>query len=161
MAFLQALVIGLLAIMMAPGYSFYFDVTPKAAVLLAGTAALLILAARGGLPPLGPRLFAILLLLNAASLAISTAFSPNPSLSLYGGTWRCFGALMQCAAMLFAWLVAWQSAGRPGCVRVILRGVAIAGLLAATCCLLRPPGTVGDAGNLAAWLLMSMFLSLA
>jgi tetratricopeptide (TPR) repeat protein len=161
MAFLGALVIGLIALIVAPGYAFYFDVTPKAVVLLAGTAGMLILAARGGLSVRGPRLFGILLLLNAASLAVSTALSSNPSLSLYGGTWRCLGLLMQYAAMLFAWLVACEAAGRPDRIRVILRGVAIAGFFAAAYAIVRPPGALDDSSNLAAWLPMSGFLSLA
>ena len=37
MTLLQALVIGLLALIIAPGYLFYFDVTPKIVVLLAGS----------------------------------------------------------------------------------------------------------------------------
>jgi len=169
MAFAQALAIGLIALIVAPGYAFYFDVTPKSAVLLVGTAGLLILAARGREAPRGPRLFATLLLWNAASLAVSTAFSPNRSLSLYGGTWRCFGAAMQCVAMLFAWLVAWQSTGRPGRVRTVLRGVSVAGSLAAGYAIaqyrvgsaVRPAGTLGDAGYLANWLSMAVFLGLA
>jgi hypothetical protein len=161
MALAQALVIGLIALIVIPGYAFYFDITPKAAVLLAGTAWLLILAVRGRESPRGPRLLATLLLLNAGSLAVSTAFSPHPWFSLYGGTWRCFGALMQGVAMLFAWLVAWQSTGRPDRVRVILRGIAIAAIVAAAAGIVRPPGTLGDAGNLTAWLLMSSCLGLA
>src|ERR1035441_3429841 len=145
MAFVAALVIGLLALAIAPGYAFYFDVTPKAAVLLAGTAGMLILAARGGESPGGPRLFAVLLLLNAVSLAVSTVWSTNRALSLYGGSWRCFGAPMQGVAMLFAWLVAWKSAERPERARVVLRGVTISAVPAAALGVWRPPGTLGDA----------------
>jgi len=161
MAFVAALVIGLVALAIAPGYAFYFDVTPKAAVLLAGTAGMLILAARRRESPRGPRLFALLLLLNTVSLAVSTAWSTNRGVSLYGGSWRCFGALMQCAAMLFAWLVAWQSVGRPDRARAVLRGVAISAVAAATLGVSGPPGTLGDAGQLAIWLAMSVFLSMA
>ncbi len=161
MAFLAAVVVGLLALIVAPGYSFYFDVTPKAVVLLAGTAGLLILAARRPEAPRPPRLFTILLLLNASSLAISTAFSTNRSLSLYGGSGRGFGALTQSVAMLFAWLVAWQSAGRPDRARVVLRGVSISAVLAAAYGMVHPPGTMGDAGQLVTWLLMGVFLCVA
>jgi tetratricopeptide (TPR) repeat protein len=161
MASAQALIIGLIALLVIPRYAFYFDVTPKAVVLLAGTAWLLILAVRGRESPRGPRLFATLLLLNAASLAISTAFSPHPAVSFYGSTWRCLGAAMQCVAMLFAWLVAWQATGRPERVRTILRGIAIVAMLAAACSIVRPPGTLGDAGHLAVWLAMTSFLCLA
>ena len=37
MALLQALTIAVMALILAPGYSFYFDVTPKVVVLLAGS----------------------------------------------------------------------------------------------------------------------------
>lgn len=155
MAFVAALTVGLLALLIAPGYSFYFDVTPKTAVLLVGTAGLLILAARRRESPRVSRLFSLLLLLNALSLAVSTALSANRPLSLNGGSWRCFGALMQCAAMLFAWLVAGQSA------RTVLRGVSIASVLAGVFGVVRPPGTLGGADHLFMWLLMGAFLSMA
>jgi tetratricopeptide (TPR) repeat protein len=161
MAFVAALVIGLMALAIAPGYAFYFDVTPKAAVLAAGTAGMLILAVRRRESPGGPRLFAVLLLANAVSLAVSTAWSTNRALSLYGGSWRCFGTLMQCAAMLFAWLVGWQSVGRPDRARAVLRGIAICGVAAAALGVSSPPGTLGDAGQLAMWLAMAVFLSMA
>ncbi len=156
-ALLMGVVAGLLALMsateMAPGYT--------AVALLVGSAGLLILAARRTESPRGPRLFGILLLLNAASLAVSTALSTNRALSLYGGTGRCFGALMQCVTMLFAWLVAWQSAGLPELARVVMRGVSIAGFIVAAYGAVRPPGTLGDASHLVTWLLMSAFLSIA
>jgi hypothetical protein len=160
MAFAAALAIGLVALAIAPGFAFYFDVTPKAAVLLAGTAGMLILAARQRESPRGPRLFGLLLLLNSVSLLVSTAGSTNRALSLYGGSWRCFGASMQCVAMLFAWLVARQSVGRPDRARAVLRGVAISAVAAAAEGVWRPPGTLGDAGQLAIWLAMSVFLSM-
>jgi tetratricopeptide (TPR) repeat protein len=68
---------------------------------------------------------------------------------------------MQSAAMLFAWLVAWQSVGRPDRVRAVLRGVAITGVLAAGLGVWQPPGTTGDAGQLAIWLAMSVFLNMS
>ena len=39
MALLQATAIGLIALIIAPGFFFYFDITPKVALLLAGAAA--------------------------------------------------------------------------------------------------------------------------
>jgi O-antigen ligase len=121
------------------------------------------MAARGRDLPRGPRLFTVLLLLNAGSLAVSTAFSSNPSLSLYGGTWRCLGAIVQASAMLFAWLVARESAGRPDRGLVVLRGVAIAAMAIAACGIAQyfgwhPPM---PRAAFATWLLMAVFLSLA
>jgi O-antigen ligase len=185
MALFQAVAIGLIALIITPGYFFYFDVTPKVLVLLGAAAVLFLLAARSRSSPRGPRLFPVLLLLNAGSLALSTAFSPHRALSLFGSTWRSYGALVQAAAMLFAWLVAWQCAGRPDRVRTILRGIAVAGLVSAAYgiaqyfgwdpflpaaayhvgegawTIVRPPGTLGYASYFATWLLMTVFLSLA
>ncbi len=150
MAFLQAVLIGLIALIVAPGHSFYFDVAPKAVVLLVGTAGLLVLAARRPVSPRGPRLFAVVLLLNAASLALSTAFSSNRALSFYGGAWRSWGAAMECVAMVFAWLVAWNVTGRPDRARVLLRVISIAGLAYG----------LGDPASLVAWLFMGACLSM-
>lgn len=185
MAFLEALTLGLIALILAPGYFFYFDITPKTVVLLVGTAGLLILAVRRRDLSGGPQLFGMLLLLNAGSLALSTAFSVNRSLSLYGSTWRSFGAAIQSVAMLLAWLVAWHCAGRPDRARVILRAVSVAGIISAAYgiaqyfgwdpllskstytigegvwSIVRPPGTLGYASYFATWLLLTVFLSLA
>jgi O-antigen ligase len=185
MALWEALVIGLIALIIAPGHLFYFDVTPKIAVLLAGTAVLLVAAVRNRNLSRGPRLFAVLLAANAGSLALSTLFSTDRALSLYGSTWRAFGALVQCAALLFAWLVARSCTARPDRARTILRGLSVAGLLSAAYgvsqyfgwdpllpqasyrvgegvwSIVRPPGTLGYSSYFATWLLMTVFLSLA
>ena len=44
MALLQAAVIGLIALIVTPGFLFYFDVTPKVVVLLAGAAVVVAVA---------------------------------------------------------------------------------------------------------------------
>ncbi|HEX3746825.1 MAG TPA: hypothetical protein VHW09_22960 [Bryobacteraceae bacterium] len=150
MAFVTALAVGLVALALAPGRAFYFDVTPKLAALLAATALLLILAARRRRLPGAPPRFTALLLLNAGSLALSTAFSANRGLSLYGGSWRGWGALAECAAMLFAWLVARQPDAH-----AVLWSIAIAGVPAAIF------GTLGDPGSLAVWLAMGACLAMA
>jgi len=122
MRLLQAVTIGLIALTIAPGYLFYFDVTPKVVVLLVGTGALLAAGAVRG----ASKSFSALILLNLASLAVSTALSTRPGLSLMGTNWREFGLAPQAAALLFAWSVA----GCPGNARVALRGVAISGAVA-------------------------------
>jgi O-antigen ligase len=190
MALLQAVVIGLIALIITPGFLFYFDITPKVVILLAGTAAVLFFAARGRGRETGPaapriaRWFTVLLLLNFASVLISTALSADPARSLYGSTWRQFGAVAEGAAMLFAWLVAFQCAGRPDRVKTILRAVSLAGLMSAAYgiaqyfgwdpfipkasyhigagvwTIVRPPGTLGYASYFATWLLLTVPLSL-
>jgi len=235
---MQAALLGLVALIIAPGYWFYFDVTPKVVVLLAGVAVLLVCttplaplcyqmrwtlwrrhSGRGALGarrdssrplarssrksapmsrgcPLGPadtsvcatsglRRFTALLLLSAASLAFSTALSAHPGLSLFGTNWRRFGSLIQAAILLLAWLIANHTAGRPERSRVVLRGIAVAGGIAALYgiaqyfgwdpflpaagyhigeglwTIVRPPGAMGHADYFAAWLLAATFLSVA
>jgi len=180
MRLLQAVTIGLIALTIAPGYLFYFDVTPKVVVLLVGTAALLVAGAVRGLRG-ASKTFSALILVNLASLAVSTALSTRPGLSVMGTNWREFGLVPQAAALLFAWSVA----GCPGSARVVLRGVAISGAAAGAYgmaqyfgrdpflpaaayhigegiwTIVRPPGTLGYVSYFATWLVVSAFLSLA
>ena len=178
MALLQAVVIALVALIITPGFLFYFDVTPKLLVLLLGTAVLL------RLKP-APRVFSILLLLTGVSLLISTALSRDPALSAFGTSWRRFGLVTQAALLLLAWAVAGNAAGRPDRVRTILRGMSLAGALTAMYgiaqylgwdpllpaaayhigegiwTIVRPPGTMGYVSYFATWLLLAAFLSMA
>ena len=179
MALLQAGLVGLIALILAPGYLFYFDVTPKLIVVLIGTAVLLLLArpARSW--------FGVLVLATVASLALSSMFSTNQPLSWFGGNWRRFGAVEQAAVLLLAWLIGSHAAGRPERIRMVLRGVAAAALLAGIYGILqyagvdpvlpaaayhvgeglwtivRPPGTLGYVSYFANWLVMAAFLCLA
>ena len=149
-------------------------------MLLAGTAVMLLFGAKTR--PSG-RLFLSLLLLSVLSLAVSTALSSNRALSLYGTNWRRFGAVTQTAALLFAWLVACHTSGRPERTRTIVRGVVAAGMVASAYgiaqyfgwdpilpaagyhvgegvwSIVRPPGTLGHASYFATWLLFTVFLS--
>jgi O-antigen ligase len=187
MAVLLAVVIALISLIVTPGYHFYFDVTPKILVLLAAAGLLLVVTALSGdvLPWKSRlcRLFSLLLLLNLASLAASTIFSTRPGLSLFGSNWRRYGSVIEATICLLAWLVMLVCAGRPERVRVVLRGVTLAGAIAASygivqyfgCdpllpraayqvgegiwTIVRPPGTLGYASYFATWLLMVVFLS--
>jgi len=139
MALIQALVLALVALILLPGYSFYFDITPKIVVLLAGTALLLIavpIPAIHVLPSRGRqgavfRAFSILILLGILSLAFSTALSVNPRMSLFGTNWRRFGSVIQASILLFAWFTAVICAGRPDRVKLVLRGITIATAISA------------------------------
>src|ERR1700736_6581194 len=123
MALCQAVVIGLVALILTPGYFFYFDVTPKLVVLLAGAAAVLLWPR----PARAPRLFSALVIAGLAPLVLSAALSSRPALSLFGTNWRRFGAVEQAAVLLFTWTVA----ARPESARAILRAVAVTGGLSA------------------------------
>ena len=95
MPMVQAAAIALIALILTPGWLFYFDVTPKVVVLLAACGVAMVPLRRGRLMGL--------VMLTLASLALSTALSPNPALSFYGTHWRQYGALTQAAVLIFAW----------------------------------------------------------
>jgi len=189
MTLIAAFIVALTSLVLAPGYLFYFDVTPKVVVLLFGTAITLCAAAASGvsIPWKSRRMvvFSLLLLLYVLSLAVATAVSTNPVLSLFGSSWRRFGSVIEATACLFAWLIAVGCAGRPGRVITILRGVTAAGSITAAYGIaqyfgwdplpsaaryhfgagigatVRPPATLGHGNYLATWLLFVVFLSLA
>jgi O-antigen ligase len=178
-----ALTIGLIALIVTPGHLFYYDVTPKIAVLLVGTSAML-LWPRGKGAVGAPRALALLVVASLCSLAVSTALSSDPALSAFGTNWRRFGAVTQAAVLIFTWLIARHVAARPERARTILRGVAASGAVAALYgigqyfgwdpilpaagyhigegiwTIVRPPGTLGYVSYFATWLLAVVFLSL-
>jgi len=182
MAILLSAILALLPLTLAPGLLFHYDITPKIVVLLAGTAVALILAWREPhAESHGLRLFGWLLVGQAISLAISTVFSSDAALSLGGSTWRRFGLVTQAAMLVFVWFAARYAAGDPGRVRILLRAIAGAGILAAAYGILqyfgwdpfinrslyhigeapltivRPPGTLGYVSYFATYLLSVIF----
>jgi tetratricopeptide (TPR) repeat protein len=189
MAVLLAVLVALISLIITPGYHFSFDITPKVVVLLAGGGLLLAWAARSASWPDGTsrvyRWFSLLLVLNVLSLIVSTLFSSRPDLSVFGTNWRRFGSVIDATICLLAWLTVVACAGRPDRVRFVLRGVAIAGAIAAgygiaqyagwdpllarsmyqvgegSAAFVRPPGTFGYASYFATWLLLAAFLSAA
>jgi O-antigen ligase len=174
-------------LIIAPGLSFYFDVVPKATLILCGAAALLAASGLDGrglwVRPRGAWALGALLVAALASLAVSTALSVRPALSLFGTNWRFFGAAPQFAVFAIAWALAVRCGGRPERVRLVLRGAAAAGALSAAYgiaqyfgydpllpaasyrigegiwAIVRPPGTLGHAGYFATWLVCACFLS--
>jgi O-antigen ligase len=175
MLMIQATAVALIALILAPGLLFYFDVTPKLVVLL--------LASGVALVPVRRCKLMGLMMLTLVSLALSTALSPNPALSFYGAHWRQYGALTQAAVVIFAWALAAQTQ-RIG-AGVVLRTVSAAGALTALYgiaqylgwdpilpaaayhigegiwTIVRPPSTLGYVSYFATWLLFVFFLSLA
>jgi O-antigen ligase len=140
MALLLAVVLALIPLAIAPGYFFYFDVTPKVVVLLLGTAAAALwwAASAASWTPAAfyrgsraARWFLLALCGMALSLSVSTLCSVNPAFSLGGSNWRSWGLATQLAALGFAYLVAACCAGRPGRLRVLLRAIAASGLIVA------------------------------
>ncbi|HEV3332310.1 MAG TPA: O-antigen ligase family protein [Bryobacteraceae bacterium] len=189
MAVLLAVAIACISLTITPGYHFSFDITPKIVVLLAATGLLSMWAALIADRPDGKsplyRWFSLLLLLNLISLSVSTAFSSRPGLSLFGSNWRRFGAVIEGAVCLLAWLMVVVCAGRPERVKAVMRGITVAGAVSGiygiaqylgwdpllsraayqvgdgVWTIVRPPGTLGYASYFATWLLMVAFLSVA
>ena len=133
MALLLAGVAVLVALIITPGLLLYFDVTPKAGVLLAGVAIGLPLVTYGkpGAPAL-PRLvrwFALLLGIQGVALLAATAWSPHWQLSIIGTNWRRFGLIAQLAVLAFAFLVTIVLAGRRNRVRLLLRSITLSGIV--------------------------------
>jgi len=178
MPLLQAAVIGLAALIIAPGSLFYFDVTPKLLVLLLGAAACAVFWNRGQ-PAVS---FSAVLLASAVWLGVASALSTNPGLSIFGSTWRRFGTVAQVAVLVLTWLIAQNSQrGRT----IVLRGISAACAIAAIYgiaqylgfdpwlpksgyhigegkwTIVRPPGTMGYVSYFATLLLVGGFLSLA
>jgi O-antigen ligase len=186
MAILLSAILALLPLTLAPGLLFYYDITPKIVVLLIGTAIGLMLARREA-QARSPELwvFAMLLMAQGASLAVSTAFSSDAALSLGGSMWRRFGVISQVAMLLFAWFAAQYAAGDAGRVRQLIRAIAVAGIPAAAYGILqyfgwdpiidrslyhigeapltivRPPGTLGYVSYYATYLLSVIFAGAA
>ncbi len=186
-----AAVFTLTPLLILPGFSFYYDVTPKAAVVLIGTALGLLLFVRDSsfagtrrlwAHPLG-RWFCLMALAQLASLLLSTFFSSNPALSWNGGNWRRFGLVSQSAVIVLGFLIT-VSCSEHG-LRVLLRTVAAAGTAAAlygilqyfgadpflpsagyhigegAMTIVRPPSTLGHADYFAGYLLYVVFLGAA
>src|SRR5580692_7770365 len=104
MALLLAVVIALIPLAIAPGWFFYFDVTPKVVLLFLGTAAAVIWwTAAGGAAGFyrasrAASWFVWGLCGMAVSLGVSTLASVNRAVSLGGSNWRYWGLLTQLAA---------------------------------------------------------------
>ena len=178
MVLLQAVTLGLIALIITPGFLFYFDVTPKIALLLLAASGLLVFAPfrRMSAPP---RAWSVLIALAALSLAISSAFAINRPFTYIGTSWRELGLIPQLAMLVFAWFAA---SAQP---RPLLRAISLASAVAALYgiaqyfgidpflpssayhigegiwTIVRPPGTLGYVSYFAAWLTMAAFLSLA
>jgi O-antigen ligase len=175
------LIVALAPLIIAPGFLFYFDVTPKVVVLLLGVAATL--------PWLSPRrelrwLYS-LLSIQAASAILSTIFSNRIGISIFGSTWRRFGLITQLALLLFTALAASDLVGGRDRLRVYLRAAAAAAIPISlygiaqyfgwdpwipkqayhvgegVWTIVRPPSTLGYVSYFANYLVFAVFLGIA
>ena len=170
----------LLPMAFTPGLLLYFDVTPKAALLLMGASFACLLWT--GSPSLihspwnrSLRVLTFLLCASALSLALSTIVSTHPAQSVFGTNWRRFGALTQVGIYFLTLLGALHFAAAPNEVPRLFRVLALAGIPIAAYgiaqyfrldpfldpniytskylrALVRPPSTLGQATYSAAYL---------
>ncbi|HXG34273.1 MAG TPA: O-antigen ligase family protein [Bryobacteraceae bacterium] len=107
-----------------PEIFFYYDVTPKAVLVLAGAAVSLWLFSRPAGNPaswLGRLLGA-----QAASLILATVLSENVPLSFGGSNWRRLGLATHISILLIIWLV--SRAAAAASLLLWVRAAAVAGL---------------------------------
>jgi O-antigen ligase len=182
-----AAVLALTPLLILPGCSFYYDVTPKIGVVLVGTAIALLLFLRDSpldqlrrcwADPTG-RCFCLLIAAQCICLLASTFFSTNPALSWNGGNWRRLGLVSQSAVIALALLIAASCSG--AVLRILLRAITGAGAAAAlygifqyfgvdpilsssayhvgegALAIVRPPSTLGHADYFAGYLLYVVF----
>jgi O-antigen ligase len=183
---IPAWLLAVVPLLILPGFTFYFDVIPRLSLLLLVAAGLLLRrAARDRVcdfwnTGLG-RAFTVAAGAYIVSLLISTVVSANPSLSIYGGTWRRYGLITHIALLVVTIVLAADLMKRRDAVRHLLRAFATLGLLAAiygtaqyfgrdpflnpsgyhigegVWAIVRPPGTAGHADYFAIYLLMVSF----
>jgi O-antigen ligase len=191
MRFLVPLTAALVPLLITPGLVSHFDVTPKIAVLLLGTA--LLLSYRGAnvqnlynllKKPAGSWLVGVL---GASWIcaAIATLLSTHPLLSLNGSSWRRMGLIPETALLVFVVLAAAWLAADGANTRYLLRACAVSGIVSGAYgiaqyfgldpllpvsayqvgegrfMIVRPPGTLGHADYFAAWLVTIVFFALA
>src|SRR5215475_10858240 len=124
--------VALVPLILTPGLLFYFDTTPKLIALLIGTAIALPFLFPWPVPRgRAARWLFGLAAAQALSLALSTALSTRPELSLWGSNWRSLGLISQTVLLLLSLVVFGWLAWRPERLLLLLRWIAAAGSLAA------------------------------
>jgi O-antigen ligase len=182
MAFLLPSVAALVALLILPGWSFYFEVTPKVVVILLG-AAVAIPFLRW--PQTRRTQWVVgLIALQAAAIALATIFSRNRWLGFYGSTWRKSGMLAEIAILVFAvaaigqfsdparlkiWLRVTIAASIPISVYAVFQYFGVDPIFPPNAyhfgegrfMIVRPPSTLGHAAYLATYLLYVVFGGIA
>lgn len=180
MTVLLPVVAALASLLILPGWSFYFDVTPKVIVMLVGAALALALTRDWPAPSRSLKWFYALAGAQALAIAISTWFSTHPWFSIYGSTWRRSGAVAELAVIILAvtaagrvrlrlWLRITVLASLPVTIYGIAQYFGIDPILApggyhfgeGRFTIVRPPATLGHAAYFATVLLYSAFAGMA
>jgi hypothetical protein len=176
---------------LAPHVLFYYDVTPKIVILLAGAAVALILVAfcldslRAFCGTREGKAFSTAALGLLVITAVSIALASHPALAWNGSNWRRFGGLTQAACLVTALIVAAWTRGEEDRIVPVFKAICWAGIPAAIYgiaqyfgwdplldpsayragegpfTIVRPPGPMGHSDYFAAFLLWPVFLGLA
>lgn len=178
--------VALVPLIITPGVLFYYDVTPKIAVLFLGVA-LTLLFGRIDLRLLWlhrtTRWFLGIVAFQWIWFALATALSSDRSLSLNGGSWRRDGLITQTGLLAFTLLCLAWLLENPAHLSRLRQVIACVGVLISIYTIfqyfgmdpflpakayqagegpftiVRPPGTLGHADYLACWLLFAIFCS--
>ena len=125
---LVPLVAALVPLLITPGVLAYFDITPKIAILLLGTALMLLQVRantcniRGLWGAISGRWLVGLLTVKWLVFAIASFLSSNPILSLDGGSWRRLGFIPETGLLLFVLLATGWLAAQKDRVRITKKG---------------------------------------
>ena len=182
MNFLLPAVAALVALVILPGWSFYFDVTPKVVIVLLGAAAAIPMLRW----PSGRRARWVtgLIAIQGIAIVAATAFSTNRWVSFYGSTWRKNGMLVELAVLIIAlagagqfsdperlrnWLRITIAASIPISVYAVFQYFGLDPVFPPNAyhfgegrfMIVRPPSTLGHAAYLATYLLYVIFGGLA
>ncbi len=172
---------------LAPHLFYYYDITPKVALLLLGAAIALALASREWDSVLAfcgtryGRWYAAAAGTGIALAGIATLCSAHPALAWNGSNWRRMGGLSECAVVLSALGIAAYTVRSPERLVWLQRAMCAAGLLTSLYGIaqyfgydpflpkaayeagegifqiVRPPGTLGHSDYFAAFLLWPVF----
>ncbi len=166
-------VAAIVAILILPGWSFYFDVAPKIVVIVAAAA----IAVAFSRQPIRWTRFTEIITLQAIALGLATLFSAHRWFSVYGSTWRRSGFFAELAVLVLAavgaaeardrrmWLRITALASIPVSLYAILQYFGVDPILPAAgyhfgegkFMIVRPPATLGHAAYLATYLLYAIF----
>lgn len=186
MTLLLPIVAALVSLLIVPGWSFSFDVTPKVVVALMGAAVALVLTRQTPAPATDNlKWFAILAGAQGVTMVLATLFSTHPWVSVMGSAWRRTGLLAEIAVLFLAVIAAGHFAAGSSRLRLWLHITVLAALPAAVYgvaqyfgidpwmnpagyhfgegafTIVRPPSTLGHAAYFATYLLYAVFAGAA